>query len=439
MKLSRTAVAAVCVLLCASTLTAQEGLRDRDRTFAASRTIAEQLRRARFHHGPFYLLSQIQLGDVGVEQQFFVPTADQSGGGLSFSVSAPTRLYYVPHKKTIFSAEFTPQYTRFHRGNHSNIFGYLARGDAQFILNHLYLDAYATKSSLLRADTGELARLVDTRQRQIGLAGELRVSSRTSINFSGVTNRYTYPCPEPTSKDPLTKAQRCDTLQPAGLNLQLLDRSENNYRVSATHHTFALTSFTAAAELSNYSFSSAAFKNARRTYEGAGFIYDSGLTLVRGEAGFAKLDFRRPGEQDFQGMVGNVAMTRRHTRIWHSTVNATRDTNFSIFASNNYYITDRIGFTSELEMTRHLTLDATGTLGWDRYETPATFAPDPSKPTVGYPLLRRDQMRWVAVGWTYGLRRMRGGFDVGYVTRSSNFKVDEQSGIRVIVRLSLTP
>jgi hypothetical protein len=424
--------------LCASTLTAQEGLRDRDRTFAASRTIAEQLRKARFHYGRFYLLSQIQLGDIGVDQQFFIPTGDQSGGGLSFSVSAPTRLYYLPHKKTIFSAEFTPQYTRFRRGTNQNVLGYLARGDAQFIFNHLYLDAYFSKSSLLRADTGELARLVDTRQRQIGVTGELRVSSRTSVNFSDSSVRFNFPCPQPAVKP--TTPLPCNSLQAPGLKVQLLDRSENNYRVSATHHTFALTSFIAAAELSNYSFSSAAFKNSRRTYEGAGFIYDSGLTLIRGEAGFAKLDFLRPGEHDFQGVVGNASLTRRHTRLWHSVVNASRDTNFSIFASNNFYINDRFGFTTELDATRHLTLSATGTIGTDSYETPAVFVP-PGSPigTIGYARVRHDQMRWVAVGWTYGLRRMRGGFDVGYVKRTSNFKVDEQNGIRVIVRLSLTP
>jgi hypothetical protein len=427
-KLSRRAALAAVVFSLASALAAQEsGLRDRDRTFEASRTIAEQLRRARYHYGPFYLLSNIQLGDVGIDQTFFVPTADQSGGGISFSVSAPTRLYYVPQKKTIFSVEVTPQYTRFRRGVTRDTLGYLTRADAQFLLNHLYLDAYYSKSHLLRADIGELARLVDIRNDQVGLTGELRWSSRTSINFSATDNRIAYP------KNSL-QPQVC-TPQGActDLAVQLLDRAEHNYRVALQHHTFALTSLIAASEWSNYSFSSSAYANATRTYEGVGFIYDSGLTLLRAEAGPAKLNFKRPDQHDFNGALGNLAATRRHTRIWHSTVNASRDTNFSIFQGNNYYIADRAAFTTQLDVTRHLTLDASGTVGEDLYQTPVA-------PTFGGPtLLRRDKIQWVAVGWTYGLRRIRGGFDVGYVRRTSNFKVDQQNGIRVIIRLSLTP
>lgn len=417
----RRAAYAAAALFCAFAVSAQ-GLRDRDRVFEAGRTIAEELRRARLHIGNFYLLSTIQLGDIGYDQQYFVPTADtEAGGGVSFSVSAPTRLYYVPHKKTIFSVEVSPQYTRFQRANEGRgTLGYLSRGDAQFILNHLYFDVYATQSHLLRADTGEIARMVDAVQKQHGVSGELRYSSRTSLKFSASTGRLDYP--------------RNDK-QPAEFDLPLLNRSDHSYRVAAQHQTFPLTQIVLAGEWANYSFDNAAYANATRTYEGAGIIFDNGLTLVRAEAGPAKLDFKREGQKDFTGLVGNAALTRRHTRLWHSTMNAQRDTNFSLFVNNNYFIADRVGVTTEFEVTRHLSLDATATLGWDRYEVAAI---PPLEPGLG-PTLRRDQIRWTAVGWTYGLRRFRGGFDVGYVSRTSNFKLDEQDGIRVVFRLSLTP
>jgi len=45
-----------------------------------------------------------------------------------------------------------------------------------------------------------------------------------------------------------------------------------------------------------------------------------------------------------------------------------------------------------------------------------------------------------AVGWNYQLRRLRGGFDVGYYDRSSTVPdVDESKGIRFVVHLSFTP
>ena len=58
-----------CLLLAAG-VSAQEGLRDRDRSFSASQEISSELRRARFRSGPFYLLSSINLGDIGFDQAF---------------------------------------------------------------------------------------------------------------------------------------------------------------------------------------------------------------------------------------------------------------------------------------------------------------------------------------------------------------------------------
>src|SRR5262245_24037248 len=87
-------------------------LRDRDRTLQVSRQIAEDLRRARIHYGPFYLLSSIQLADIGYDEEFFVPVADTTSG-FRFGISAPQRLYFTPNRKTYFSVEATPQWSRF--------------------------------------------------------------------------------------------------------------------------------------------------------------------------------------------------------------------------------------------------------------------------------------------------------------------------------------
>src|SRR5437762_3970772 len=57
-----------------------QNLRSRERTFEASETLAADLRRARIHSGPFYLLSYLQFSDLGYESQFFFPTSEQGGG-----------------------------------------------------------------------------------------------------------------------------------------------------------------------------------------------------------------------------------------------------------------------------------------------------------------------------------------------------------------------
>ena len=54
-------------------------------------------------------------------------------------------------------------------------------------------------------------------------------------------------------------------------------------------------------------------------------------------------------------------------------------------------------------------------------------------------LKRRDVFSFPSIGFTYGFARLRGGLDIGYVNRTSNFDINEDKGIRVLFRLSFTP
>jgi hypothetical protein len=401
------------MILCASAQVAraQNGLRDRDRSFAASQQIANDLRKSRFHYGPFYFLTSLQLSDVGYESGFYVPTADTTSG-FAFGIQAPTRLYLVPRKKTIYSVEVVPEWSYLRRKGNQNVFGYRARVDAQYLLNHLYLDFHAQTADQLRADVAEIARLVNEQSRAAGLDGELKYSSRTSMTFMAQTRKNKHPA---------------NDLQPSFLPVQLLDRSEHDYRLTLNHKTFPLTALFLAAEYSGYSFSDAVFKNGRRTYAGAGFAYDSGKTVTHFEAGPARLDFERADQHDFRGVLGNITSTRKLGRSVSAHVNAARDVDFSVFAFNNYYIADRFSVGTEWDVTRRLQLTAQSSIGQDLYDTPVNG------------LKRKDRFSFTSVGWTYGLARLRGGFDIGYVKRTSNFNVNLDDGIRLLLRLSFTP
>ncbi|MEA2329435.1 MAG: hypothetical protein QOE68_4394 [Thermoanaerobaculia bacterium] len=393
---------------------AQNGLRDRERSFAASQAIAADLRRAHFHHGPFYLLSTFQLSDIGYDSSFYVPTADRQSG-FRFGVQGPTRLYVVPSKKTIYSIDVRPEWSFFNKGKR-NVFGYKARADAQYLLNHLYVDVYAENADQLRADVAEIARLLKERANAYGVSGELKYSSRTSATFNASTTQTRYPL---------------NTLQPLGIPLQALDRNGHNYRLAINHKTFPLTSLFATGELSDYSFMSATNKNGRRTFLGAGFQNDSGRSLTRFEAGPGRLQFFRPGEHDFRGPLANLSHNRK---IGHSTtfsLNASRDLDFSLFRSNNYYIADRFSAGFAWDVTRRLQLTLQDSIGRDLYETPV-LGPH------GF-LKRKDQFSFPSIGFTYGFARLRGGLDIGYVRRTSNFDENLDDGIRILFRLSFTP
>ncbi len=401
---------------------AQE-LRDRDSTLTASRRIAEDLRKARFHYGPFYLLSSIQLSDIGYDQQFFVPTSDTSTG-FNFGLAMPNRLYFTPNRKVYFSVDATPEWSRF-RGTTTTVsrnqYGYKSRADVQFLFNHLYLDTYAIRNDDLRADSAELSALVTRKVDEIGAAGEVKYSSRTSLTYSAVQHGERFPIGG-------------DRHQPANLPVNLLDRSDHSYRAALIHKTFPLTSLLIAGEYSGYSFSNAVYKNSHRTYAGAGVIYDSGRTMSRLEAGYARLNFIRPDQKDFRGTIGNFTVDHRLSDRWRLGGNLARDLNFSIFADNNYYVVTRAAASTEYSLTRRVSVNAGMTAAHDDYDIPSTGAKS------GGLERRHDRITFPSVGWTYSSAHwFRGGFDVGYLKRTSNFPVSESNGIRVIVRLSLTP
>jgi hypothetical protein len=410
--------AALTLVSCAFVVSAQEGLRDRDPTFAETKKIATDLNQSSVHSGPFYLLSHIQISDLGYNQETYLPLAATSRG-LSFAATAPQRLYFVPQRKTVYSVEVTPSYAWI-RGNSTsyrggNQFGWTARADAQYLLNHLYLDLYGLGVNDLRVSSPEINRVVTERDRELGGKGEIKYSTRTSLLFSAAHRSARYP---------LDRFQPDDVLA----LLPLLDRNENDFRVSLLHKTFPLTSLLVAAERSDYTFPNFSSRNARRTYTGAGFVWNHGREAWHLEVGPSKVDFKTPGAKNFSGLVGNTDGSFRISERTGFNAAASRDIEFSVFAQNTYYLFDRGQISFDYAATRHLTLRVISEVGRDLYQVPVN----------GF--LRRDQFSFSGVGWDYSVQHVQGGFDVGYYKRSSNSSAgDEQSGIRLLAHLSFRP
>ena len=414
----RVAFCALGFLLVSTQLHAQEGLRDRDRTLSASQRISADLRRARFRSGPFYLLSSIQLSDIGYDSEFFVPTSDQSSG-ISFGIAAPQRLYYVPTRKTVFSVEASPSYTFFTgtKNIHAhNQFGYLTRADAHFLLNHLYLDFFAGRSDSLVPYTAEINRIVTRKQDTVGVAGEFKYSSRTSVVFQGAYHGAKFPS---------------SRYQPPDVAISLLDRLDQTYRVMLVHKTFPLTALHVAAERSNYNFTFSPLKDSHRLFYGAGLDFDNGRTGFKAEAGPGKLEFRDPSQKSFSGVLGNSQVTRRGA-VWTFGGGISRDLDFSLVTPNNYYVMDRATAQAEYAVTRRLKLRFSDTAGIDRYDIATVLS-------GGVFGRRRDTLNFAAVGWLYGFGRLSGGFDIGYFKRTSNADIPTEEGIRGILHLSFNP
>jgi len=389
-------------------------LRDRDPDLDAAKKVASDLQQATFHSGSWYWLSRIRISDAGFSEGAYVPAGDTSGG-VSLKVEAPNRLYFVPRKKTVYSLELVPGYNFFREGSRQNQFDYLVRGDAQYLWNHLYLDLYGLRADQLRAHVADINRVATAREDEYGVAGELKYSSRTSGLFTVRMRDTTYPenrfQPDPEGNH---------------IAVQVLDRREKNVRLSALHKTFPRTSLFVAAEGSDYEFDRKAAYASRRTYAGAGLQYDHGRTRVRLEAGPMKLDFDDETMQDYEGVTARLQTSRTAGRTTYS-LNANRDIGFSIFLDNAYYVASQVGVGVDYEANRRLTLHARAAYERDEFETPVEGQ------------LRTDDVSYTSVGFSYGLRRVRLGADVGWYERDSTAFGDTGSGIRYVLRLSLTP
>jgi hypothetical protein len=254
------------------------------------------------------------------------------------------------------------------------------------------------------------------REQETGVAGELKYSSRTSAIFSARYRSTEYP------------DDRFQPRQPNGneIPLFLLERSERNARLSLNHKTFPLTSLFVAGEVSNYGFRNATYYDSQRLYTGAGFAWDNGRNSVRVEAGPMKLDFDDPAQNDYDGLTARLGATRGGGRRNYY-FNAERDIGFSIFRDNNFYVATTANVGMEYASTQRLTL-RTGVI-WERdvYETRVNG------------LERIDELSFSSVGFSYGIRKLRTGLDVGWYERDSTAFGDEDSGIRWVLHLQYSP
>lgn len=388
-----------------------QGTRDRDPDLEGSKLIATELQKATFHWGPVYLMSRFRVADIGYTDVGYLP-ADDQGDGLTLGVEAPQRIYFVPSRKVILSADVTPGLSYTDNRDPRTQFNYRTRADVHLLFNHLYLDFYGGRSDTLQAQVSDINRLATVRETEAGVAGEIKYSSRTSALFSARFRDIAFPQ---------------NRLQPAGVPLELLERDERSGRFSILHKTFPRTSLTLAGEVSEYDFPETAYKNGTRTWVGPGFSFDNGRVQLRAEAGPATLRFSQGGQHEFDGVLGRALLGYTRGK-WTLSGNATRDLGFTIFANNNFYIADQAGARVSYVATRRLSLHAYSIRERDHY------------PVAVRGVTRRDTISFTAGGFNYNLlRKIAVGLDAGWYERDSTGGGDEDSGIRYVLHLSYTP
>ena len=390
-------------------LAQSSGLRDRDPDLEGTKKVLSELQQANIHSGSFYMISRIRLADAGFAEDYYLPTGD-ARGGVNLRVEAPQRIYIVPHRKSVFSFDFVPGYSFINSSRKSGQFDYSARADLHLLFNHLYLDPYVILTDQIRAQVADVNRLATERNKEGGLNAEMKYSSRTSAIFSTSYREVLFPD---------------NRFQPEDREVNLLDRVERSGRLALHHKTFPLTSLFVAGEYNTYRFRRSILKDSSRTYAGGGLNRAAGRTGLRIEVGQTRLDFEDPSQADYEGLTGQISVTRATGRT-NTTVAVARDIGFSIFESNNYYKSNAARLGIDYGATRKLTLRTGTAFERDDYDFPVSGR------------LRRDNLSYSYIGFIYTFKRLRLGADVGWFERDSNF-LEDDSGIRWVLHLSFTP
>jgi hypothetical protein len=409
------------VLLAATPAFSQEAstieARDRETRLRGKDEVQRDLDRAQLRLGAFYLYSTFEIGELGYDENLYAPTEEERDD-FTISLSAPQRLYFVPSRKFVLSADVRPGYVWYRKAEDARHWNLRYRGDMHLLFNRMYSDFYYEKADERRRDLSELNFLVDLDSQQIGNDTEIAISSRSNIVTGVFFREIEYPNAEGTAFD-FEEVSR-------------LNRDEARYSAAFRHKTFPLTSTEIGAARETYDFQDNR-RDGDRDQAWVGATRRTGRSTLRAQIGAARLDYIDPSEKDYSGPLGFVSYEFSPRRRWVGTITGRRDLVFSVYAENQHFAADRLSATFTLPATRWLDLRFVGEAGKNSYFVPTFDEIDRINKE------REDDILYGSVGFTTRLNRLAVGLDVGRFERKSNFMRFDEDGIRLVLRLSLTP
>ena len=387
--------------------------RDRDEELEAKRRIEADLRRAQLQTRRLYLISDFELGDIGIGSDLYLP-ADEELDSIAISLRAPQKLYYVTNRRMLLSVDAVPGYVLYVDSDRENQLSWLLRGDVHFLFPSFYVDVWGAVSDELVRDTSELTRLVPRDTTQWGVNTEIKPSSRTSIKASYLVNDIDFD-----QNDQLFFDDRLD----------LLERTTSTVMIEGKHHTFPVTSTMIGAVLDDHEFNRVDLRDSDQTYVYVGAQRQVANRSLVARIGYATLDYRDPSVRGYDGLMGDVSLG---LDLWNQNrldVQYRRQLEFSIFQNNTHYLADRLFLEDQHRLTPRLTAHVQAQAGINSYDVPVSTAAGPVK--------REDELFFIGAGPSYEFfDRFTLGFVIGPWERRSNIPGESADGIRWHVLLS---
>jgi len=374
--------------------------------------------------GPLYWKTRLKLKDLGYDSNLFQQEEGQVSS-LTATLTPGIDLFLpMGRRQMLWAAEDLDVV-------------YYAKDPPGLYLNNdaaLGYDLYLKRIQLSLSDRYKTSlqrpnEEIDARVRRVNnlISGELLLdlSPRVSAGLTHQSDTIRYE--DKTVEEPGT---------PEGLAL-ILDRTERRNGLLLRYDALPRTSFLLKARHTDYDFRDpASTRESTEMRYLVGVAFDpTGLITGELEVGYSLFTADLAPDQDFEGFVGRSEVTWRTKPWFHISVNAERDRRFSTYASNLFYLYEK------LEGLVSLRIAGTGWLdlgfGEDRSDYPVA---DVNIGTDEEPVLvkREDRFTNPILGFRYYPREgMVLGFEARYRSRTSNFAPDfDRLFVAVTISLS---
>jgi hypothetical protein len=363
----------------------------------------------RWQIGPFRLFPELRFTNIGYDNNvYYLPEALDPIGDYTFTTSLPLTINLLLRERWILTFNVTPEYVFFFEQTRERSFNYsYAPAFRWQIFSRFVLSGeYLYRKRRARANSEFDDRVLETRQEAKGQFF-YETGRRTSLGVTGTFRQIRYEDVEGILQDTRYSVQlnRDEIITQGEVYYQIWSDSQFFISGSFTDHTFVHPD-TKWKDSYGYSL-----------FTGIQFPL---LGRIRGtlSLGYKILDPYRAKKKGFSGFVGNTRLEYRLRRfVFRGSYE--RDTEFSYWTENIFYIEDRYGLGASFYLNQYIRLDYDFFYGDSFYPEAETIRlPDESYVEIN----RSDQYKRHIAGLVVRIFRNVGiGIRVTFWQRESNF------------------
>lgn len=313
--------------------------------------------------GPFKIRTLFDLSHAGYDTNVY-RTPDNPIKDFSI-VGGPEFDVYLPLKrKAVISISESPQCVYFMETEQERTWNHFFNGRVNLILNRVFIalgKGYSVAREIWNTE-------IDVRPQRKENSSEAlllwQMTKKTSWSFMFSHAKQDY--------EDLAYGE-------FGIKAQL-NRSESRVNLAGYHQISFRTRLFLNAEYASFNFQNALNPRDSRSYGiSSGFeLSPAGVVRGRLSVGFKYFDILKPGNRDYQGIVGDASLSIRVTGPLTIRTNYGRNVQFSSWYDHAYYLENIIGGGASLYVSARVRLDYDYAGGRNTY--PAVTGDRPSSP-----------------------------------------------------------